>query len=127
MVFVSVKEQFPKTTMCWKLNMAKFCLRETRRTELYKSQICGVDLCLSNGEKTELMVWIFSIFDKRSFSSLYVNSDFDNYKRKTDPCTIFTTFHTENALKTRGRHENGMFNKEYLLRFVFRLWSQYNG
>ena len=40
---------------------------------------------------------------------------------KPDPCTIFTTFHTENALKTRGRHENGMFNKEYLLRFVFRL------
>lgn len=98
--------------------MAKFCLRETRRTELYKSQICGVDLCLSNGEKTELMVWIFFHFDKRSFSSLYVNSDFDNYKRKTDPCTIFTTFltfHTKNALKTRGRHENGMFSKEYLL------------
>ena len=61
------------------------------------------------------------MFDKSSFSSLYVNSDFDNYKRKTDPCTIFTTFHTENALKTRGRHENGMFSKEYLLRFVFSL------
>ena len=30
---------------------------------------------------------------------IYVNSDFVNYKRKTDPCTIFTTFHTENALK----------------------------
>ena len=58
MVFVSMKEQFPKTTMYWKLNMAKFCLRETRRTELYKSQISSVDLCLSNGEKTELMVWI---------------------------------------------------------------------
>ena len=62
MVFVSMKEQFPKTTMYSKLNMAKFCLRETRRTELYKSQICGVDLCLSNGEKTELMVWIFFHF-----------------------------------------------------------------
>ena len=37
----------------------------------------------------------FSIFDKPRFSSLYlpyVNSDFDNYKRKTDPCRIFTPF-----------------------------------
>ena len=68
------------------------------------------------------MVWNFFPFSINvgflPYIYLYVNSDFDNYKRKTDPCTIFTTFHPENALKTRERHENGMFSKEYLLRFV---------
>ena len=62
MVFTAMKEQFPKTTMYWKPNIDKFCLRETRRTELYKSQISSVHRCLSNGEITELMVWNFFHF-----------------------------------------------------------------
>ena len=62
MVFTAMKEQFPKSTMYWKPNMDKFCLRETRRTELYKSQISSVHLCLSNGGITELMVWNFFHF-----------------------------------------------------------------
>lgn len=62
MVFVAVKEQFPKTTKCRRLNMAEFYLRETRHRELYKSQTSSVDLCVRNGEITLAMVWNFSHF-----------------------------------------------------------------
>lgn len=62
MVFVAVKEQFPKTTKCRRLNMAEFYLRETRHRELYKWQTSSVDLCVSNGEITLVMVWNFSHF-----------------------------------------------------------------
>ena len=69
----------------------------------------------------------FSIFDKSSFSSLYLPTSIliltTTNVKLTPPeySPLFAMVHTEDAKLSRGHHENGMFSKEHLLRFVFRL------